>query len=105
MSSSQYRLLAANIAGEGKIGQRRECDIVRPPDARFQHPPHHTGMPCRWQRSWMRRDTVYPPTRPSFDVDDFAGVQFDGRLRLLLCMDALVQADRRLEFFCSSTWL
>src|SRR5678810_1041250 len=27
-------------------------------------PPHHTGMPCCSQKSWMAMDGPYPPTRP-----------------------------------------
>src|SRR5256886_6645615 len=40
-----------------------------------------------------------PADAPKFDVDDFAGAQLDGGARLLFRVDALVQADRRVQPF------
>ncbi len=88
-----------HIARKCEIGKRRERDIVRPPDARFEHPaaPHRDAM--------LLAEIVDAPCHSvaadaaEFDIDDFAGTQFDGSARLLFRVDALVQADWRVQFF------
>ncbi len=62
-------------------------------------PPHHTGMAFLRQRSWMRRACRWSADASEFDVDDLAGAESDGGLGLLVGVNALVEADGRLQSF------
>src|SRR3989454_40814 len=88
-----------NVTGKRKIGQRRERNIVRATYAGFQHP----AAPDRYLA--LLAEVVDAARRgvsahaPKLNVDDPARAQFDCRARLLFAVDALVQADRCLQFF------
>ena len=90
-------LAGRDIAGQHEIRQRGERDVVRAPDAGFQHAaaPHRDAGGLR--------DIVHAlglaesAHAAQLDVDDAAGAQADGLLGVVRGADALVQADGRLE--------
>ena len=90
-------LAGGNIARKRKVWQRRHRDVVRAPDARFEHAaaPHRDRVRLA-QIVHLPRGRV-PAHAPELDVDDLAGAQFDRGARVLRVVDAFVEADRRLE--------
>src|SRR5260370_14941320 len=92
-----------HIAGEGEIGKRRECDIVRPADAGFEHPaaPHRNPVLLAEIVDAPRYGVAANPAQ--LDVDDLARAQLDGGARLLFRVNALVQANRAVQLFLHLT--
>src|ERR1700676_2205626 len=88
-----------DVAGQREIRKRRERNVMRPADTRLQHSaaPHRHAILLAQVMDTLR-DGVTADT-PHLDVDDFARSQKNRRARLLFGMDALVQANRRIEFF------
>src|ERR1700687_2528332 len=80
-----------HIAGQNKIRQRGNRYVVRAPDPRFQHPaaPNWNGLRLAKIVNLLRHRVT--ADAPHLDVDNFAGPQRDGRLRILQCVDAFVQ--------------
>src|SRR5882724_4413031 len=86
-----------HIPGQNKIRQSRQRNVVRAPDPRLQHPatPHRDALGLAKIVNPLRHGVS--AHSPHFDVDDLASAQCDSRLRLLRRMDALIQANRRLQ--------
>src|SRR5712671_5672051 len=87
-----------HIPGQNKIRQSRQRNVVRAPDPRLQHPatPHRDALGLAKIVNPLRHRVS--AHSPHFDVDDLASAQCDSRLGLLERMDALIQANRRLQF-------
>jgi hypothetical protein len=56
-------------------------------------PPHQTGMPLSRHTSCTARASRWPPTRPSFDIDDAARADRYRLAGVLGGMNRLIQAD------------
>src|ERR1700733_2088936 len=88
-----------DVPRQREVGQRRERNVMRPADTRLQHSPTPNGHAVLLAH-------IVDPLRDSvtadashLDVDDFASAEKDRRARLLLRMNALLQANRSVELF------
>ena len=86
-----------NVAGKRKIRERRHGDVVRAADAGFEH----AAAP---DRNGIRLAKIVNAARGSvsadaaeFDVDDFAGADFDRGARVFDIVDAFIEANRRFD--------
>ena len=89
----------ADVARQRETGQRGHGDVVGTADAGFQHAsaPHRDGV---FAAEIVNAAGLQVAADASeFDVDDLAGAERDGGLGLLVGVDALVEADGRLQSF------
>src|SRR5207253_2283903 len=92
-------LAGSHVARKYEIGQRRKRDIMRAADAGFQHPPAPNGNAVLLAKIVDAPHHRVAADATELDVDDLAGSELDGGARLLFRVDALVQADRRVQLF------
>src|SRR6266446_29533 len=87
------------VAGQNKIWQRGNRDVVRAPDSGLQHTaaPHGNGIRLAKVVNLLRHRVTANASQ--LDVNNFAGPQRDGRLRMLQRVNAFIQANRRLQLF------
>src|SRR5580765_6654970 len=87
-----------HVAGQDKIRQSGKRNVVGAPNPRLQHPaaPHRDTL-CLTKIMNLLGHCVSAHA-PHLDVDDLARTQLDGRIRLLDRVNALIQANRRLQF-------
>jgi hypothetical protein len=86
-------IAGGNIAGNGKIWQGAECDVVRPADAVFVHAAApHRNPPCLTEVVDLAG--LKQATHPSrLDIDDPTAPEIERLARILRRVDALVQAN------------
>src|SRR5207245_73749 len=90
-------LAGGDITGKREVRQGGEGDVMRAADAGFEHAaaPHRNAV--------IAAEVVDAPRRgesahtAQLHIDDAAGAQRNGRLRVLFGMDAFIETDRRLE--------
>ena len=87
-----------NISGQGESGQGGQRQIGGAPHARLQHPAAPNGHPVRLAQIVDGESLAQSAQPPGLDVDDAAGVHFDGVARVPRRDDALVEAEGGLEF-------
>src|SRR6516225_10106563 len=81
-----------NIAGQGVAGKGGHGDIVSAPDAGFEHAPAPDGNPLgpaiclNVARAGVAADAA------EFDVDDAAGAELDGGLRIAKVGNGFIEA-------------
>src|SRR5438105_427831 len=90
-------LAGRDVAGQREIRERGERDIVRAADSGFEHaaaPDGNAVILAEIVDAPRRRESAHAA---ELHIDDAAGAQRNGSLRVLFGMDALVEADRSHE--------
>src|SRR5260370_14114090 len=90
-------LAGGDVAGQRKVSQGGESNIVRSADAGFEQAaaPHRNAVIAAEIMDAPRRSKSTHAAQ--LHINDAAGAQRDGGLGVLFAVDALVEADRRLE--------
>src|SRR5882724_2251054 len=86
------------VAGQGEIRKRGERDIVRSADAGFEHATAPNGDAALLAKIVDAACDRVAADAAELDVDNLAGAEFHGGARLLLAVNAFIEADRRVEF-------
>src|ERR1700686_3518053 len=91
-------LASGNIPRQREVWQRRQSDVMRPPYASFQHSsaPHwHSGALANIVNPFGHCEPSYAA---EFNINNLAGAETDGCLRLIFVVNTLVEADWRVQF-------
>src|ERR1700730_3124509 len=86
-----------HVAWQNEVRQRGKRYVVRTTDARLQHPPAPHRNAVRHAKIMNLLGYRVPAHAPHLYVDDLARPQPDRRLGMLQRVNALVQANRRLQ--------
>src|SRR5579859_5592953 len=86
-----------NVSRQSESGERRHGNIVRAPDARFEHaaaPNRHSVGTANVMDGASSRVAAHPA---QLDIDNLTGADFNGLARVVRAVDGFVKANRRCQ--------